>query len=471
MEHEARGMLPLTGKEILVVEDDPLLRKRLTAYLKQLGAETAEADRLAQAVEKLESSDFDFVLLDIHLPDGNGLELLRQKRFPAACGVVVITGDGGIRSAVEAMKLGASEYLVKPFDFSELPLVFARSGAAVQQVRIQEHRRKNELKAESGFYFGTSLADLHSQLTKIIETDALLKNDLPPILISGETGTGKTAIARWIHYQGPRSAFPLIEINCSTLTRELAESELFGHERGAFTDAKERRIGLFEAAHQGTLFLDEIASLAPAVQSKVLTVIEDHKIRRVGGTQTYPVDTRIIAAGMHDLLQGVKEGQFREDLYHRLDLLRIHIPPLRERGADILNLAGHLLVSLRQRYRKTAATISPQGEKRVLAHNWPGNVRELAHEIERALILEEDGPLYFNSLALPAKAFGSDQSPVDDWLNQHWTLPDHGFFLEKAIDRLIQLALQQTQNNVSAAARKLNVPRDYIRYRLKKLKP
>ncbi len=469
MENKTNADLPLTGKEILIIEDDALLQKRLAAFLKKQGAITKEAGTLEEARNILKTLDFDFSLLDIHLPDGNGLELFREKLFSSACGVIVITADGGIRSAVEAMKFGASDYLMKPFDFSELPLLLERSSVFIQQTRIQEHQRKKETRANREFFFGKGLKELQIQLQKIVETDALLKQHLPPVLISGETGTGKSSIARWIHYFGPRSAEPFIEINCSTLTKELAESELFGHERGSFTDAKERRIGLFEAASKGTLFLDEISSLAPAIQSKILTAIEDRKIRRVGGTREYPIDTRIIAASLHDLKKLVADGFFREDLYHRLDLLRIFIPPLRLRLGDLPDLAEHLLINLRSRYGKVNTSISPLGVKRLSSHSWPGNVRELAHEIERALILEEDGPLHFKTFVpVGPQEGGIVQTQSEDWLNSSWTFPESGIYLEDVIQRFIHLALGQTQNNVSAAARKLHVPRDYLRYRLKK---
>jgi two-component system, NtrC family, response regulator AtoC len=260
---------PLEQREILVIEDEPLLRKRLASYLKQQGARVRTAATLAEAKDELAGTSFDYALLDIHLPDGDGLDLLRQRHLPTSCGVVVMTADGGVRSAVTAIKLGARDYLVKPFDFNELPIVFERSGEVLKQNRLREHRREQELEPEGGFFFGESLSDLKGQLEKIVATDFKLADRLPPVLISGETGTGKSALARWIHYAGPRANRPLVEINCATLSDTLAESELFGHEKGAFTDAREGRLGLFEAAHQGTLFLDEIASLSPIVPAKM----------------------------------------------------------------------------------------------------------------------------------------------------------------------------------------------------------
>jgi DNA-binding NtrC family response regulator len=244
----------------------------------------------------------------------------------------------------------------------------------------------------------------------------------------------------------------------------LAESELFGHERGAFTDARTGRMGLFEAAHGGTLFLDEVPSLSLSLQAKVLTAIEDHKIRRVGGNKTIAADVRIIAATNHNLKSRVEQGKFREDLFHRLDLYRINLPPLRERGEDILNLAELLMRGLCQRHRLALRKITPSGRERLLSYRWPGNVRELAHELERAIVFEESEELTFESLQTP---IGTTQAMAEaGWFNPNFRFPPQGFALEAAIGVLIQHALKQSGNNVSAAARLLGVSRDYLRYRL-----
>jgi len=363
---------------------------------------------------------------------------------------------------VEAMKLGALDYLVKPFDVEELPLVIARARKAKQAVRIEEHRR-GSATADS-LFFGRSLSVLEQQLGKILAADQRMEEHLPPVLIEGETGTGKTSIARWLHQQGPRANQPLVEINCPALPETLAESELFGHERGAFTDARTARMGLFEAANGGTLFLDELASLSSALQAKALKAIEDHRIRRVGGTREIPVDARVIAATNQDLKQLVAAGQFREDLFHRLDLYRIQIPPLRARGEDLLKLAELLMERLCRRHRLPLKTISATGRRRLGSYHWPGNVRELAHELERALVFEDRAELDFAHLE---SAAGTQAAPdANDWFNPQFRYPEQGFDLEQAIRRLIDHALKQTDNNVSAAARLLGVTRDYLRYRL-----
>ncbi|MCL5097446.1 MAG: sigma 54-interacting transcriptional regulator, partial [Candidatus Omnitrophica bacterium] len=284
--------LGLAGLSILVIEDELLLRKQIAAHLERLGADLAGTSTLAGARQFLTDLSFDFILLDVHLPDGLGTDLLAQKQVPANTGVLVMTAQGGVAGAVEAMRLGALDYLVKPFDLEELPLVINRARRARQSARIEEHRRSDAVRGGNVFYFGDTLSGLEVQLQKILAADNRLKTDLPPVLIEGETGTGKTSIARWLHHHGPRTAQPMVEMNCSAVPESLAESELFGHERGAFTDARTARIGLFEAADGGTLFLDEMSSLSAALQAKLLTAIEDHQIRRLGGHKSISVDAR-----------------------------------------------------------------------------------------------------------------------------------------------------------------------------------
>lgn len=454
--------LNLSGSDILVVEDDPLLRKRVTALLERLGADVSAVENLAGARQLLAAMPFDFAVLDVNLPDGLGTDLLRQRLIRPDTAVIVVTAHGGVSGAVEAMRLGAADYLVKPFDAEELPLVLERARRARQAARVEEHRRSDRSKA--GFFFGAALQPLQAQLEKILAADQRLSGPLPPVLIQGETGTGKTALARWLHEHGPRARGELVEVNCSALPESLAESELFGHERGAFTDARTARMGLFEAAHGGTLFLDELPSLSLPLQAKVLTAIEDQKIRRVGSSKTIPVDVRIIAATQYDLKERVAQGLFREDLFHRLDLFRLVIPPLRERGDDIIRLAEWFVSQLAQKYRQPARSITTAGQARLRAYHWPGNVRELAHEVERALVFEEGRDLSFGHL--PAGSV-SDLSPDQpEWLKPGFVFPGTGFSLEEAINRFVQLALAQAGGNVSAAARLLGMPRDFVRYRL-----
>src|SRR6266516_3367257 len=461
--HEAT----LSGLSILIVEEEARLRKQIGAQLEKQGADVTGADTLRAARRFLADLSFDFVLLDVNLPDGRGTDLLKGKELPADSGIIVMTAEGGVNGAVEAIRLGALDYLVKPFDLAELPLVIGRARQTKQTARLDEHRRREA--PERAFFFGGSLAGLENQLEKIIAADNRMQARLSAVLIQGETGTGKTTVARWLHRQGPRAAQPLVEVNSAAVPESLDESELFGHERGAFTDARTARMGLFEAANAGTLFLDELPSLSLGLQAKVLTSIEDRKIRRLGGTREIPVDPRIVAASNRDLKELVAEGKFREDLFHRLDLFRLCIPPLRERGEDILKLAETLLARLHQRRRLPRKTISEKGKQRLLSYAWPGNVRELAHELERAIVFTEGNTLDFEQLQ--ATWSPSAVARTDDWFNPGFTFPMEGFSLEDAINRLIQHGLAQTAQNVSAAARLLGVSRDYLRYRLSGKQP
>jgi two-component system, NtrC family, response regulator AtoC len=464
--------MSLGGLSVLVIEDDVLLRKQVGAQLERSGADVVVAGGLGEARRCLKEMDFDFALLDIQLPDGSGLDLLRGGGIPTGLGVIVMTGEAAIATAVEAMRLGAVDYLAKPFELEELPLVIERARRGRQQNRLNEHRRRRS-DGETGFYFGCSLADLERLLQKILDADARMQTHLPPVLIQGETGTGKTTVARWLHHRGPRAGGPLVEMNCSALPETLAESELFGHERGAFTDARATRIGLFEAADGGTLLLDELPSLSSSLQAKVLKVLEDHKIRRVGGRKEIPVDVRIVAATSVDLRERAAQGEFREDLVHRLDLYRVMLPPLRQRGDDLLDLANRLLAQLCVKHRLGDRKLGLVGRARLRAYSWPGNVRELTHELERALVFEEQEELELDQLAKAtelrkgeADSQGEPNLASMDWFNQGFVFPPQGFQLEEAIGRLIQHALAQSEQNVSAAARLLGVSRDYVRYRL-----
>ncbi len=445
----------------MIVEDEALLRRRLGAHLRHLGAEVSEAGSLGQGRRHLAESGFDFVLLDVNLPDGSGLDLLRGSEIPPDAGVVVMTAEGGVEGAVEAMRLGALDYLAKPFDPAILPLVMKRARRTRQHSRVSEHERA--AKEESGFFFGRSLEPLRERLDRILAADRRLGTHLSPVLIIGETGSGKSSIARWIHRNGPRADQPMVEVNCSALPESLAESELFGSERGAFTDARSTRQGLFEAAHGGTLFLDELPSLSSAIQAKVLTAIEDRTIRRIGGTRQIAVDVRVIAATNRDLRVAVESGEFREDLLHRLDLFRLRLPPLHERGDDILVLAERLLTQLCARHRLPPRRITEEGRRRLLAYRWPGNVRELAHELERGLVFEDSAALDFAHLPGGSEFPAADPS---DWLNPGYDFSHGGFVLDDAVNRLVQLALKQADGNASQAARMLGVTRDFIRYRL-----
>ena len=449
---------PLRGLTVLLLEDEVLLRKRIAGFLEGEGAEVTVVGTVAAARHAAAGMSFDAALLDVNLPDGRGTDLLRDKVFPGTTTVFVITSEGGVAGAVEALRAGAADYLVKPFDPEELPVRLAQARRGLQAKRADEFRRGQEAE----LVFGESLAGVREQLEKIAAADRRLGTRLPPVLIEGETGTGKTAIARWIHRHGPRADAPLVELNCSAMPDSLAEAELFGHERGAFTDAHAARIGLMEAADGGSLFLDELPSLSLGLQAKLLTAIEDRLVRRVGASRPIAVDARIIAATNTDLGALVAAGKFREDLFHRLDLFRLWLPPLRERGNDIVMLAEKLLERTAARYGQKPAAIPPEGKARLRAYRWPGNVRELAHEMERAVVFGGA-----QGLAFPQLGDDDGADVHDDWMRPDFMFPESGFSLETAIDRLVERAVRQADGNVSAAARLLGVSRDVVRYRVK----
>lgn len=457
---------PLAGSEVLLIEDDSLLRRRISAHLVKFGAGVTECSTIEEARRVLAGLNIDFALVDLHLPDGEAIDLLRSGAFSENTGVVVMTAFGGIKRAVEAMRLGAGDYLSKPFEMDELPIAFLRCREKRVRARSDEIRAGMPLQgADDGPYFGASLDPVRHQLDTILAIERKLEKGLPPVLIEGETGTGKSLLAKWLHRHGPRSTRPLITLSCAALPERLAESELFGHERGAFTDAKTARIGLFEAASGGTLFLDDIGTLAASSQAKLLTALEDHTVRRIGSTREIRVDVRVIAASNQPLSDLVADGGFREDLYHRLHLLHISLPPLRDRGNDLQALAANLLERIAKRHRLKGLFISPLGEARLGAQRWPGNARELAHEIEREVIFARGPNLDFDKFGAPP-----DAAP-EGWRNPKWHVPDTGFSIDAITTDLIDEVLRETDHNLSATARRLGVTREFLRYRLGGGKP
>jgi len=452
---------PPAGSEVLLLEDDSVLRRRLAAHLRGLGAEVTEVSTIAEARRALAGLHFDFALVDLHLPDGDALELLRKGAFSENTGVVVMTAFGGVKEAVEAMRQGAGDYLSKPFEPAELPIAFLRCREKRGVARRDEFRASEHSPgAGDELFFGDSLAGVRGKLETILATDRRLEKGLPPILIEGETGTGKSLLAGWLHRSGPRGPRPFIKVNCAALPETLAESELFGHERGAFTDARTARIGLFEAADGGTLLLDDIGTLAAPTQAKVLTAVEEGAIRRLGATREIRIDVRLIAASNEPLSGLVESGDFREDLFHRLRLLHVELPPLRDRGPDIIALARHLLERIARRHRRKDVSISPAGEARLMAQRWPGNARELAHVIESEVIFARGQELDFESLGDPPPVAATG------WRNPLWRVPEEGFSIDSVVADLVNEVLRETKHNISATARRLGVTREFLRYRL-----
>lgn len=458
----------LSASKVLILEDEAYLARQLKRELHRHGLGVTHAPTIAEARTALQHSAFEFVLLDVNLPDGIGLELL-DSALPKETLSIVMTSEGRLETAIEALRRGAVDFLCKPFDLASVPLALERAQQHRRARRLQAHRQQEQQRQSDGLFFGKRLEIVRQQVDRILSAEQKLKGRLPPVLIQGETGVGKTTLARWIHQQGQRGSQEMVEINCATLPEALAESELFGHEKGAFTDAREARQGLMEAASGSTLFLDEITSLALPIQAKLLTALEDGHIRRVGGQRRIPVDVRIICASLQDLRQLVAEGRFREDLMHRLDLLRLQVPPLRECPEDLPELARHLLRLVAARYGHPEARLAPVALNRITTYDWPGNLRELAHELERALILEDPTRVELSQLgAIVGESSTQPAGSATPWLNPAWELPEEGFSLEAVTQAFIELALSETEQNVSAAARRLGVPRDFIRYRLKK---
>jgi DNA-binding NtrC family response regulator len=390
---------------ILVVEDETVIRSELRRLLTRAGHEVGEAGSVREALSDHAPLDgLDLIVTDLRLPDASGIELIAAG---APAPVVVMTSYATVKSAVEAMKLGAADYLPKPFDHDTLLLIVER---VLAQGRLR--RQVKALRADVartypvGGMVGRSPAmlDVFDRVRKVAGTDAT-------VLIRGESGTGKELVARAIHEQSPRRDAPLIVVNCAAIPEGLIESELFGHERGAFTGALSAHTGLIEAADGGTFFLDEVADLPAPAQARLLRVLQDAEVRRVGATRARRLSVRVIAATHRDLPAMVKDGSFRSDLYFRLRVFEILLAPLRDRPEDLEDLTRYLLARSEQRFRKNSLELSPEAWAAVRAHHWPGNVRELDNAIERAVILCDTGRITPELLALD-DALASDQSAV-----------------------------------------------------------
>jgi DNA-binding NtrC family response regulator len=369
---------------ILLVDDQSSARLTLTALLKQNGHTLAQAATGADAVAKIEKNDFDVIITDLKLGQCSGLDILAASRkHNPRTEVIMLTGYGSVETAVAAMKAGAIDYLTKPIDTEELLLAIGR---AVERQRLKSEVRRLRSEVERDFDPGSIVAtsevmsNVLEMVQKVAPTDAV-------VLIAGESGTGKELIARAIHQNSERREEVFIPINCGALPESLLESELFGHVKGAFTGASQNKKGLFEEADGGTLFLDEIGEMTPPTQVKLLRVLQDGEVRRVGSNVGVSTDVRIVAATNQDLHKNIKDGSFREDLYYRLQVILIQMPPLRERRDEILPIARHYLNGFRQKFKKPVQEFSPAAISALENHHWPGNVRELINSVERAVIL------------------------------------------------------------------------------------
>jgi len=439
---------------ILIIDDEPSLVRTLQMELSDLGHECHVAGTVTQACGVLEKLDPDLAIIDIKLPDGNGIELVRRireedRRFP----IVMLTAFASIPSAVEAMREGANDYVEKPIDSHQLSFILQRN-LEVERIKgrlelyermLPNGRSVPEIIGKSDAFRRAMELALDAARPGVSSASAM-----PTVLLTGETGTGKNLVARYVHAVGPLAEQPFVHVDCAALPRELIESELFGHKRGAFTDAKKAKRGLLEIAAEGTVFLNEVGELALELQSKLLTTLEGMSFRQVGGTRDIKANVRIIAATNADLEERVAARTFREDLFHRLNSFRIHLPPVRKRDDDALLLVDHFARELARKYRKKPASLTEEAKEALSAYQWPGNVREIIHVMQRATIVQKDGRIGIEHLGLmnlPPSPAGN--SPRAD--------PGH---------RRIMRAMRQAGGNISQAARLLGMSRTTLRRRL-----
>ena len=459
------------AKAILIIEDETVLAKNIRLYLERAGYEASTAESAEDGLRQISDFRPDIVLLDYQLPGRTGLELLAdlKKRDPDIV-VIMMTGQGSVGLAVEAMKLGAVDFLTKPVVLEKLKLLIEKIlGTEKLEKTLAYYQSRERQTSGLDRMLGESppIRQLKSMVLRLLDAEAALGDDEPPaILITGETGTGKEVLARAIHFDGPRHKGPFIELNCGLIPQQLLEAELFGYERGAFTDAKERKIGLVEAADGGTLFLDEIGDMDFALQVKLLKLLEEKKVRRLGSVREQKVNVRIIAATNQPLEQLVSDGRFRSDLFFRLRIVEIVLPPLRDRGHDILLLARHFLSIQGSRYNKGQLQLSDEAETALMSYDWPGNIRELRNIVEQTVLLTETPHIQAAQLpfcALLGKRLTTQTTAVSNDSDQMERLS-----LDKAEKDLLLRALEKTGWNVTQAARLLGVSRDTLRYRIEK---
>jgi DNA-binding NtrC family response regulator len=448
---------------ILVVDDEKLIRWSVSERLQRNGYEVVTGESGEQALEAIGAGPLDLVLLDVKLPGIDGVETLRRAlAVQPDLAVVMMSAHSTVDIAVDAMKHGAIDFLVKPFPFQQLDAAVERA-LATSRTRRQiaalgaERRSATALEAIVG---GSAVME---QVRATIER--LSRSDTTTVLIEGESGAGKEVVARAIHFQSARAERPFLQVNCAALPEHLLESELFGHERGAFTDAHAQKRGLFETAEGGAVMLDEIGDLPPGGQAKLLRLLENKTFRRVGGVQELRADVRVIAATNVDLEERVSEGRFRADLFFRLNVVRIVVPPLREHLEDVPTLTAHFVARFNQEMKRSVKGISPAAMELLQAYRWPGNIRELRNVIERAFILhagaEEIRPEHLTPELRKAAPPPKGEKLVP-------SIGDQGLVLDDVEKRLIAEAMERASGNQSKAARLLGVSRDTLRYRLKK---
>ncbi len=456
-------------EKVIVLEDDLIVRKNLEQYLRQRRYDVASATTIADAQEYLAKDSFDLMFVDIRLPDGDGTDLLRELQHrPQKPLVVITTGFGSVESAVECMRNGAFDYLIKPFSNNQLEVTLKKAEDFTQLVKVNRYLSHEENEDAGYELLGKSQAmeDLRQLIRKVARTQAT-------VLIQGESGTGKELVARALYRQSPRASAPFIKVNCAAIPDNLIESEFFGHEKGAFTGALTKREGRFELAHGGTILLDEVSEVSPTVQAKLLRVLQERELERVGGNRTIKVDVRVIATTNRHLEESVERKEFRQDLYFRLNVVPIHVPPLRERMEDVPFLAERFLQRFSRKHGVRVKGMSPQCHATLMAHDWRGNVRELQNVIERAVILCVDGEnLEPEHLGLAKKAAvvvaASEETPATQATPTVAVASSATelLSLEEVEKRHILTALELCNDNRTHAARRLGISIRTLRNKL-----
>ena len=458
------------NERILVVDDDQAIRWTLREALQSWGFAPTEAGSVAEGLAQFHADLPAAVLLDIDLPDGSGLDVLREiKREYAETIVIMITGDVHVANTISALRGGAYDFIGKPINLEELRITI-RNAIETRHLRREVEQVRKERARE--FNFAQIVGESPAMRKMLALAAKVAESEVSSVLLQGESGTGKDLVAKAIHYGSERAEHPFVAVNCAALPATLIESELFGYEKGAFTDAKARKEGLFEQAEGGTLLLDEIGELELSLQAKLLRVLEEGAFRRVGGLKDIPLDVRVLAASNRDLKTESEAGRFRLDLYYRLSIIQIDIPPLRERGDDVLLLAQHYVdrISERLKRKKPITGLSPEAAEVFRHYNWPGNVRELRNVIERALILEDDDRItteYLPEGIMPHRFEPSAARPAD--AQSRFVLPNEGISLDEAELSFVRQAIERSGGNQTRAAQLLGISRDQLRYRLKKL--
>jgi DNA-binding NtrC family response regulator len=442
---------------ILVVDDEQLIRWSLAERLTADGYAVVEAATAKDALAQF-GPQVDLVLLDYKLPDSDGLRVLKSmKSTDPDVPVILLTAFSSIETAVEAMKQGAYHYANKPFNLDELAMVVEK---ALETTRLR--REVKALRASRSEPY--AIGRIVGESPRMMQLKALLQkiaaSPASTVLLMGESGTGKDLAAKIVHYNSDRASRAFMNITCSALPEQLLESELFGHERGAFTDARQQKIGLLESADGGTVFLDEIGEMVPALQAKLLRFLEEKAFKRVGGAADVRVDVRVIAATNRDLEQAVKDGKFREDLYYRLNVMQITLPALREHPSDIPLLLDYYIDSFNREFRKQVRGVSPEAMELLRGYRWPGNIRELRNAVERAMLLAEGDWLTPEYFPVGSGRAGSPAATLE--------LPESGVNLEALERELVVQALRRTGGNQTRAAALLGLNRDQIRYRVEK---